>query len=368
MANQAPMSAVHEERLVETFCSLASIDSPSGEEEAISAVVAQRLRDLGCAVTTDAKHNVIGRLFGPAAAEPIIISAHLDTVEPGRGVRPQLDDGVIRSDGTTVLGADDKAGVAAILESLQAARASGQPMRPVEVVFTVGEEVGLMGARALDMSTLRSSTAVVLDSAGAVGTIINSAPQHDRIDATIIGRAAHAGVAPETGISAIAVAAQAIATMRLGRLDAETTANIGLISGGTAMNVVPERVTITGETRSHDPAKVAAQVRHMVTALEDAAAAAGAQANVEVSTLYRTFNIPEDHALVQSLAVAVRRTGLAPSMHATGGGSDASVFNERGIVTVNLGVGYEAIHSTDEHIAVAELRRLAQVLVALIVP
>ena len=156
--------------------------------------------------------------------------------------------------------------------------------------------------------------------------------------------------------------------MRLGRLDAETTANIGLISGGSAMNVVPERVTVTGETRSHDPAKVKAQVRHMVTALEDATAAAGAQADVEVSTLYRTFSIPEDHALVQSLAAAIRRTGLEPSMHATGGGSDASVFNERGIVTVNLGVGYEAIHSTDEHIAVAELRRLAQVLVALIAP
>ena len=268
MANRAPTSAVHEARLVETFCSLASIDSPSGEEAAMSAVVAQRLRDLGCTVTTDAEHNVIGRLDGAAATEPIILSAHLDTVEPGRGVRPQLDNGVIRSDGTTVLGADDKAGVAAILEALQTARASGQPMRPIEVVFTVSEEVGLMGARALDMSTLRSSTAVVLDSAGAVGTIINSAPQHDRIDATIIGKAAHAGVAPETGISAIVVASQAIAAMRLGRLDAETTANIGLISGGSAMNVVPERVTLTGETRSHNPAKVAAQVRHMVTALE----------------------------------------------------------------------------------------------------
>ncbi|MAG35272.1 MAG: peptidase M20 [Dehalococcoidia bacterium] len=368
MGSREQTIEVDEERLVETFCSLARVDSPSGDEEAISKEVAQRLRDLGCDVTTDSTRNVIGRLEGAAEAEPIILSAHLDTVEPGRGVQPHLKDGVIRSDGTTVLGADDKAGVAAILEALQAVRANGRPMRPVEVVFTVEEEVGLLGAYALDTSTLRSSVAVVLDSAGQVGTIINKAPEHDRIDATIVGRAAHAGVAPETGISAIAVASQAIAAMRLGRLDSETTANIGQIEGGTAMNVVPERVTVTGEARSHDPAKVAVQMRHMVSALEEAAEEAGARAEVEVSVVYRTFSIPEDHSLVQLLAAAIRRTGLEPTMHATGGGSDASVFNERGIATVNLGVGYESIHSTDEHIAVAELTRLARVLVALLVP
>lgn len=356
------------ERLVRTFCDLTQIDSPSGDEAAISKIVAQRLRDLGCEVMTDREQNVVGWLDGVADAEPVILSAHLDTVEPGRNVKPRLENGLIRSDGTTVLGADDKAGVAVILEAIQASREAGRSMRPVEAVFTVGEEVGLRGARALNISALRSKMAVVLDSAGHVGTIINSSPEHHVIDATIVGKAAHAGVAPEEGISAIAVVSRAITSMRLGRLDSETTANVGLIEGGTAMNVVPERVTITAEARSHDPAKVADQVRHMIAALDDSASAVGAEANVEVSVLYRTFNISEDHPLVNLLSAAIRRVGLEPSICATGGGSDASVFNERGITTVNLGVGYEAIHSSDEQIAVTELNRLTAILLALVVP
>jgi tripeptide aminopeptidase len=290
----------------------------------------------------------------------------MDTVQPGYGIDPQERDGVIRSNGTTILGADDKAGIAAILEALRLAHQSGQDSRPVDVVFTVEEETGLTGSKALDVSSLQARQAVVLDSNGPVGTIIHRAPAQNSFQVAIAGKAAHAGVAPETGVSAIVAAARAIAAMRLGRIDEETTANVGVISGGTATNVVPERVELKGEARSRSAAKLAEQTLHMVDAFERAARELGAVADVTVTPSYGAIDVDPDSSLIALVSRAMRSCGVEPRLGATGGGSDANVFNAAGIPAINLGVGYTNPHSVDEQIAVADLLRAAEVVHAIL--
>lgn len=364
-----PLPAIDRDRLIDLFLRLVRVDSPSGEEAAVAELAAGELAALGCNVERDAAGNVIARREGRgagAAREPLLLSAHMDTVQPGRGITPIIEGEVIRSDGTTILGADDKAGMAAILEALRVTHDADLPCRPVEVIFTVQEEIGLKGAKALDLSRFRARSAIVLDSDGPVGTIINEAPAQNSITVTVLGRAAHAGVAPEQGINAIQAAARGLATMRLGRIDAQTTANFGVIRGGTASNVVPERVELLGEARSRDEARLQEQTEHMVGALERAAAEMGARIEASVTRTYSALRVPADSALVQLVASAMRACGIEPQLRPTGGGSDANVLHAAGIPTLNLAVGFQNPHSVQERLSIMELARAGQVLAALL--
>lgn len=356
---------INTDRLVQTFTTLAQIDNPSGQEQAMAHAVMAHLRLLGLEPEQDVKGNVVARLPGEGA--PLLLNAHLDSVAPAIGKQPVVEDGIIRSAGATVLGADDLAGVSAILEGVQAVQEHAEPHRAAEIVFTVEEEVGLRGSRALDYSKLTAKQGVALDLNGDVGSICISAPAHDQITVTFTGKAAHAGVAPEAGVSAIVVAADAIHHMPLGRIDEETTANIGMIEGGAARNIIPEHVVLTGEARSRDEAKLDRQIAAMRDACEDAARRHGATVEFDAERMYGVQRIAPDAAIVQLCQDAARRAGLEPQLVVTGGGSDVNVFNMHGIEAVNLSLGYQEIHSTNEHIAIADLERAARFVQALLI-
>ena len=269
-------------RLKERVLELVRIDSLSRKERAIALRLKEILEALGGVVFMDDAGNAVGGEVGNLVArfdgnvpgaEAMLLSAHMDTVAPGEGVTPVVDGDVIRSDGTTVLGGDDKSGLAIILEVLQAVREEEVPHGHIDVVFTICEEVGLLGAKHLDLGLVRAKTGLVLDS-DSIGFLITKAPAVNHLEFEVHGLEAHAGICPERGISAIQVAARGIAAMRLGRIDEDTTANLGLVSGGTAVNIVPNRVMLTGEVRSHDEEKLERQTQAMVACLQDAAAGA----------------------------------------------------------------------------------------------
>lgn len=357
-----------ESRALATFLDLVKIDSPSGEEAAIGECLVTELRAVGVEAERDSTGNVVGRRAGRgrlAGAPPILLSGHMDTVQPGVGIQPLVEGGVVRTNGSTILGADDKAGLAAILEALRVTQKSD--CRPVEVAFTVQEETGLTGAKGLDLERFAARQAVVLDSNAPVGSIVNQAPAADRLHVVVHGKAAHAGVSPELGVSAIQAAARALAEMRLGRIDAETTANIGVIHGGTADNIIPEHVELTGGARSRNAAKLDAQIEHMRSRFEHAAAEMGASAEVAVTRSYGAIDVPADAPLIRTLEAAIRRAGLEPHLLPTGGGSDANILNDKGIEAVNLGVGYRDMHSTAESIAVADIARVADVTIQVLI-
>jgi tripeptide aminopeptidase len=354
---------IDEQRVLQIFLELVQIDNPSGEEHQMAAAVMERLRALGLTPERDAKGNIIANLAG--RGEPLLLSAHLDSVAPASGKRPIVDQGVVRSSGDTVLGSDDLVGVTAILEGARAAQSSGRH-RAAELVFTVEEEVGLQGARALDYSRLQSRMGVALDLNGELGGICVSAPAQEGIRITITGRAAHAGVAPEQGIDAIRVAAEAIAAMPLGRIDEETTANIGVIEGGVATNIVPPKVTIRAEARSRDEQKLDRQTAAMREAFEAAAERHGATLDWQATRAYGPIRIPEDAPVVALCRRAAEAAGFEPRLVATGGGSDVNIFNMHGIAAVNLSVGYREIHSTSEHIAVADVVGATRLVAALL--
>ena len=358
---------INEDRLLQTFLELVRIDSPSEHEEAIGRELAARLTALGLTVERDASGNVIGRLDGGKPdGDWLLINAHMDTVGNDRGITPVIRDGVVYSDGTTILGADDKSGVAVILEVLRVLKERGLPHRPLEVLFTVEEETHLGRPGRIDLARLRAREGVVLDSGGPIGTFIVSAPSQDKLEVTVHGRAAHAGAEPEKGINAIRVAAEAIAAMPLGRIDEETTANIGVIEGGTATNIVPEMVTIKGMARSRDDAKLERQTAAMVRALEEAAARHGATLDVKVTRAYHSYRVAEDVPIRRKVEAAIRRLGLEPLPQPSGGGSDANVFNHAGIQSVPLSTGMADVHTKEEHIAIADMVACAKLLLEIV--
>jgi tripeptide aminopeptidase len=355
---------INQGRLVSTFLELIQIDSPSGQEDEIARYLMAELRSLGLIVVRDRTGNVIARLAGEG--QPILLSAHIDTVEPGWGVKPIIEGGIITSDGTTILGGDDKSGIAVILEVLRVLVEQGLAYPPLEVALTVGEEKGLKGAKGLDLTKLRAREGIVLDSGGEIGTIVVSAPSQDKIRAIVHGKAAHAGVEPERGINAIVVAAEAIAAMPLGRIDEETTANIGRIQGGTATNIVPDRAEMEGEARSHDERKLEAQVQAMTEALKKAANRHGATVDIDVQRSYSTFRLSEEDGIVRRAVAAARTLGLTPALVPSGGGSDANVFNAGGIAAINISTGMDKVHTTEERIVVADMVQCAEFLLAIL--
>jgi len=355
---------INRDRLVSTFLELVRIDSPSGQEEEIARHLTAELRSLGLTVERDTTGNIIARLA--EEGQPILLNAHMDTVQPGRGVKPVIEDGVIKSDGSTILGADDKSGVAVILEVLRVLVEQDLAHPPLEVALTVSEEKGLKGAKGLDLTRLRAQEGIVLDSGGEIGTIVISAPSQDKIRAVVHGKAAHAGVEPEKGINAILVAAEAIAAMPLGRIDEETTANLGRIQGGTATNIVPDQAEIEGEARSRDERKLEAQVQAMTEALKKAANRHGATVEIDVQRSYSTFKLSEEDGIVRRAVAAARTLGLTPALVPSGGGSDANIFNAAGITTINISAGMEKVHTKEEQVAVADMVKCAEFLLAIL--
>jgi tripeptide aminopeptidase len=353
------------DELLDLFVRLCGIASPTGSEREIADTVKAYLGELGLAVREDESAaitgcgcgNLVVRIPGRGDAEPIGLCAHLDTVPMDGAPTVVVADGRVCSDGSTPLGADDKGAVACLL-TLARALVADPPAGDVELILTAGEEDGLLGARALDVAELTAKRVFVLDSDGAPGTLITGAPTQKRIDAEFKGRAAHAGIAPELGRSAIVAAAHAVSAMRLGRLDDETTANIGVVAGGTAPNVVAERCVISGEARSRDEAKVTEQTEHMVQAVAAAAAAAGVDVEIDVREAFRGYRHAPDGDLLRIGVEAARLAGLEPRLVEGGGGSDANVFNELGLPALTLGAGFEHAHSSHESLSIAHLHEL----------
>ena len=359
------MHDVLDDELVHLLVRLAGIASPTGAEREVADVVKDYLGDLGLEVHEDGSASVTGcgcgnlvaRISGRGVAPPVALCAHLDTVPVDHAPRVVVADGFVRSDGETVLGADDKAAVAALLV-LARRLVAEPPAGDVELVLTPGEEVGLLGAKALDLSALTARRVFVLDSDGAPGTLIVASPTLKSIEAEFRGTAAHAGMAPELGRSAVVAAARAVAAMQLGRLDGETTANIGVLRGGTAPNVVAERCTIAGEARSHDPAKVTEQMEHMVHAIAAEAAAAGVDVEIDVRETFRGYRHEAESPLLAIGAEAAALAGLQARLVDGGGGSDANAFNASGLPALTLGAGYENAHSPQERMSLERLGEL----------
>jgi tripeptide aminopeptidase len=375
-------STISRDRLTALFLDLVRIDSHSRQEHLVAARLMRELRDLGAEVWTDdagtkvggTTGNVLARVKGSVRVAPLLLSAHMDTVIPGEGVRPIVEGDVIRTDGSTVLGGDDKSGCAIICEVLRVLRDAAIPHGDVEIAFTICEEVGLLGAKHLDVSRLAARAGLVLDS-DAPGYLFTRAPASNHLTFVVHGQEAHAGMAPERGISAIRVAAEGIAAMRLGRVDAETTANLGIITGGGAVNVVPNLVRIEGEARSHSDAKLAEQCAHMQRALEDAAARHaivldGREVRARVaSTIERSYdalNVPDTAPIVQLVLSAARSLGHSVESAPMGGGCDANVLNGRGFEVANLGTGMRDIHTVKEWLRVSDMVRTAEVIVELL--
>ncbi len=354
-----------QQRLLQTFLDLVRRDSPSGHEAEIGRHLRSCLQSLGYETEMDAAGNLIGRT--PAGTgDWLLLSAHMDTVGTDRGITPVIRDDVVYSDGTTILGADDKSGVAAILEVLTVLQEQGLPHPPLEVVITVGEELGLYGARQLDTTRLRARHGIVLDAGGPIGHFVVSAPSQDSLRFTVHGVSAHAGSEPEKGINAIRVAAEAIAAMPLGRIDAETTANIGIIEGGTARNIVPDRVKVIGEARSRDNVKLEALTASIVKVFQEAADRHGARLEAEVNRTYNTYRLAEDAPIVQAVAGAARRLGHDVKLRASGGGTDGNIYTAAGIPCVVISTGMAEVHTTNEHIAIADLAASAELLLAVV--
>ncbi len=357
---------ISETRLVETFLDLVAIDSPSGQEETISKDLARRFTDLGGEVEQDEHWNLIAR-FPDGTGDWLMLSAHMDTVGVDTGIKPVIRDGVIYSDGTTILGGDDKSGVAAILETIRSLREDGAAHPPLEVVISVCEEVGLRGAKLLDKSKLRARRGYVLDAGGPIGVIVTNAPSQDSLEIKVHGKKAHAGSEPENGINAIVVAGTAIAAMPLGRIDFETTANIGIIQGGVATNIVPDEVYIKGEARSRDNVKLAAQTAAMAAAFQDAAERYGARIDLKIKRAYSTFKLADEHPVVAAAADAARRLGLTPIIKGSGGGSDANIYAESEIECAVLSTGMANVHTPQEQIAIADIVGAARLLQEILV-
>ena len=290
----------------------------------------------------------------------------MDTVACSGDIHPVLEDGVFRSSAGTILGADDKAAVAVLLHASELLLGAGLTVPPYELFFTVAEEVGLRGAKAMKPGVFRSRRALVLDASGPVGGVIVRAPGQNTISALFTGRAAHAGVEPEKGINAIAAAARAVADMPLGRLDDETTANIGLISGGSARNIVPESCRVEGEVRSHSEERLADVTQQVIEALNWGAAVGGTDIEIDVSEEYRAYALSRECSVVKLGRQALQAASLVPRIESAGGGSDASILNGWGVETANMAIGMEAVHTAEEHVSLKDMVALTRVVMAAI--
>lgn len=374
---------INQKRLKNLLIELIQIDSLSRREGPLATRLKGELEALGGEVWIDDAGSKVGGNVGNLIAHfhgsvpkstAILLSAHMDTVVPGEGVVPVLEEDILRSDGRTVLGGDDKSGIAIICEVLRVVNETHLPCSDIDVVFTICEEAGLLGAKCLDVSRLRARRGLVLDS-DSVGFLFTKAPAANRMEFHIKALEAHAGVCPERGISAIQIAAEAIARMRLGRIDEETTANIGFIQGGDAVNIVPKWVELKGEARSHSDEKLESQTRHMLRCLEDAASRHKIEIDgnpflptveSKVERDYDSMHISDDSDVVRLVRAAAKNLGMELKTTATGGGCDANVFNKKGLEVANLSTGMREIHTVKEWIDLKDLYTSAELVLEIL--
>lgn len=365
---------INKERLLERFLEYVQIDSPTKHERKFADHLTAELEKMGVEVYMDNagekagsdSGNLICKLKGNTKGKTILFSSHMDTVSPSIGIKPQVRDGVIYSDGTTILGGDDKAGVASIMEAIETIIEKDIPHGDIEIIFSIFEEGGLFGAKFLEYDKLSSKLGFVLDSGGDPGEIIIQGPAQNKIDAKFIGKEAHAGVAPENGISAIQIAAEAIANMKLLRVDDETTANIGSIEGGGPTNIVTPLVTIHAEARSLKDEKLKAQTDSMAKAMEDAAEKFGGKVEIDVETAYSAFKVDESEEIVNKAKEACKNLGLEAYTTSSGGGSDTNILNGKGIKAINLGIGEKMPHTLEEHLHIKDLENASRLVLEII--
>jgi tripeptide aminopeptidase len=361
--------------VLDLFTELCSIPSPPGEERAVADRVIRELRALGLEVEEDGAGAAIGSSIGnllcrlPGRVEggtPVFFCAHLDTVPPQGPLEPVVEDEVVRNGGGTILGADNKSAVVAMVEAARRIVEEGRPHAGVELLFTPKEEVGLLGAGAFDHTRLEAELGFVFDQAAPIGDVIMGAPYQRSMLVRFHGRPAHSGMVPEEGRSAIVAASKAIADLRLGRLDEETTANVGIVAGGSARNIVPEWCELEAEARSHDARKLADLVQEMLDTFAFAASVTECTLETEVSETYQGYRFRDGDPIVQLARTALARCGheFVPTL--TGGGADANVFNAKGLPCLNLANGMMEIHTADEYIAVADLDSMVEVTLALV--
>nr|WP_245203890.1 M20/M25/M40 family metallo-hydrolase [Ammoniphilus resinae] len=359
--------------MLQQFLQLVQIDSVTGAERQICDELIGQFQQLGFQVIEDqsaektghAAGNIVATLPGNSSGPMIFFTSHMDTVTPGIGIKPRIEGEYVVSDGSTILGSDDKAGVAAILEGLRVISESKLPHSGIQVLITAGEESGLAGSKALDPGLLKAEYGFALDSSGKVGDIIVSAPFQAKMKVIVHGRAAHAGVNPEDGLNAIQVASRAIMRMPIGRIDQETTANIGKIEGGQATNIVCPRVEFLAEARSLVEEKLEQQLAKMQKAITITAEEFQTAIDVHVEKMYPGYKFSEDDLVTQKAMEAIKAIGRKPQLKSSGGGSDANAISGYGIPTVNLAIGYEEIHTTNERMPVEELYKAAELVVAL---
>jgi tripeptide aminopeptidase len=360
-------------RLADTFVRLCEIESPSGRELQMARAVRSELEALGLDVTEDATAaqtgascgNLLVRVPGPPGVRTILLCAHLDTVPLADTVEVELRDGWFVNRRPAILGADNKAAVAVLLELARLVASSGAPVS-VELLFTTSEEIGLRGAQAFDASQLEAEFGYVFDHASAIGELIVAAPTYYHVKAEFTGISAHAGIRPEVGRSAIAAAAKAVEAMQLGRLDEETTANVGRIDGGTATNVVPASCRLDAEVRSLDHGKATEWTGRMVDAITWAASSTETDVDTLVEEQFRAYRVPASDPCLMAASAALRDCGIEPIPTATGGGSDANAFAAKGLRCLNVANGTEANHTPDETVSVAALEKMLDVTLVLL--
>lgn len=370
---------INSQRLGQRFQMLAEIDSESRHEAGIARVLKKILIEMGASVCFDHARekvggdcsNLVAKFKGTTDAAPLFLSGHMDTVKPGNGVQVQFDNTIFTSDGTTILGADDKSAIAIILEVMEVVKENSLPCPPVEIILTVCEEIGLLGAKHFDLSLMDARFGYILDSTDTEG-IVTKAPSANKIFIKVYGRAAHAGAAPENGINAIYAAATAISGLTLGRIDEETTCNLGTISGGMATNIVPEFVEIHGEARSHDKEKLKTVTNGIIFGFETAAARLRPEGQdlprveIEVEDDFPNTHIPEDHLVITLARKAAANLGRKLESKTIGGGADANIFFGKGIMAGVLGTGMTDVHTLKESIALGDMVSSAQLVLEIL--
>lgn len=353
----------NEDKIVKRFMEYVCISSESGNEKKFADRLIEDLGELGAEVTTDEAgekagsnaDNIYAFFKGDNSKKTLMFSCHMDTVKPGTDIKPIVAGGTVRSNGDTILGSDDKSGITALMEAMNIIKKNNEAHGPIQMIFTISEEVGLRGAKNLDYGRLIGDRCYVLDSSGQVGKIIVQAPAQNKIIAEIKGKPAHAGIAPENGTSAIMVGADAISNMNLLRIDEETTANIGTFEAVGETNIVSPKAKIIAEVRSLDKDKIRKQTDHMENCLKEAAEKYGAEINIEVEKMYEPYKFGIEDDIVAYVMEICKKMGIEPMTASSGGGSDANVFNAKGIKTLNLGCGVNNAHTTDEFIETREL-------------
>ncbi len=373
---------INEKRLVDEFLNLVRIDSESFNEAKVAEYLKKKLASFGAKIAFDNAHKALGgncdnmvvKIPGELKKDMVLLCAHMDTVKPGQGIKPQIKGDIITSDGTTVLGSDDKSGIAVILEALTALKEKKIAHRPVEIAFTVAEEQGLLGAKNMDYSLLESKIGFALDD-HIVGDYTIGAPAKSSIEIKVHGLESHAGVEPEKGISAIVVASKAVSQLKLGRVTPNTVANIGRMTANFGTNVVPNLVELKAEARSLDNKELADQIEHMKTTFEKTAASFSiekegkrytARAEVKVTPSYGAFVLKENDSIYQLAKQASEAIGLKPKFSLGLGGTDANHFNQHGIKVIMMGTGMENVHTKAERISIKEMSKAAQLLVKIL--